>query len=166
MSLEDIQKKQAEVTRAAMAIAEEKDPEKILEMAAKVQKQALELEKMCRALEAAMTPPDFQGKETTVKLTADQKQRITEQTGVGIEVVTVYDNRKKVWSRELPLGRVEPREIEKEALKEAARLKAISVTKTQVEGIIKQLKAVNVPELADFIAELERDPTMGRHKKK
>ena len=111
--------------------------------------------------------PMLQGglKETLAKLTPDQKQRVTESTGVGIEVVTLRDSKKRVWSRELPLGRVAPREIEKAATKEAARLKLISETRTQVEKIIKQLEALNVPELAEPIAELRKDPTLGHGKK-
>jgi hypothetical protein len=35
-----------------------------------------------------------------------------------------------------------------------------------VEKIIKQLEALNVPEIADQIAELKRDPTLGLAKKK
>jgi hypothetical protein len=35
-----------------------------------------------------------------------------------------------------------------------------------VEKIIKQLEALDVPEIADQIAELKRDPTLGLAKKK
>src|SRR5436309_7699536 len=109
MSLEDIQKKQAAMARKAASLVDEKDPEKILEVAAKLQADALDLEKACRNLEAALLPPDFEGKETVVKLTPDQKARITEQTGVGIEVVHLHDSKKRVWSHELTVGKVSPR---------------------------------------------------------
>jgi len=165
MGLEDIQKKQANAAKAAQKMVEEKDPQRILEMAEQLQKQVGELEKMALAFAAAMTPQDSEGPETMVKLTPDQKQRVTESTGVGIEVVTLHDSKKRVWSRELSLGKVEPREIEKEATKEAARLRLISDTKTQVEKIIKQLEALNVPELAEPIAQMRKDPTMGLGKK-
>ena|SRR5438132_4644643 len=163
--MESIQKKQAEAARSMMKIAEEKDPKAILEMAEALQKQVGDLQKMALAFAAAVTPQDPEGQETMVKLTPDQKQRVTESTGVGIEVVTLRDTKKRVWSRELPLGRVAPREIEKAATKEAARLKLISETRTQVEKIIKQLEALNVPELAEPIAELRKDPTLGHGKK-
>ena len=94
-----------------------------------------------------------------------QRQRITEQTGVGIETVTLRDSRQKKWSRDLPLGKVEPREIERMAAEQAAQSRLIHDTRVQVEKIIKELKALNVPEIADQIAELERDPTLGLAKK-
>ncbi len=164
--LAEIERKQAAMVKAAMKIAEEKDPEKILEMAAEVQKMGVELEKAARAFEAAMTPPESTGPEVVVKLTPEQKQRVTEQTGVGVEVVTLHDSKKRVWSHELSIGKVEPREIEKEAAKEAARLRLISDTKTAVEKIIKQLESYDVPELKPYIDELRKDPTLGRGKKK
>jgi hypothetical protein len=60
----------------------------------------------------------------------------------------------------------EPRLIEKMAAKQAAQSRLIQETRTQVEKIIKQLEALNVPEIADQIAELRRDPTLGLAKKK
>src|SRR5260221_4505555 len=164
--LPDIERKQAEMVKAAQKIAEEKDPEKILAMAAEVQKLGVALEKMARGFEAALTPSDPQGPEVLVKLTPEQKQRITEQTGVGIEVVTLHDSSKRVWSHELSIGKVSSRDIEKEATKEAARLRLISETKTQVGKTLNRLEALNVPELKETIDELRRDPTLGRGKKK
>jgi len=166
MSLEDIQKRQAKLAHKAASLADEKDPQKILDVAAELQAECADLEKAARNLEKALMPPDFEGKGTVVKLTADQRRRITEQTGVGLEEVTVHDSRKKVWSQELPRGTVEPREIEAEAAREAARLRRISMTKESVEKIVKDLKALNVPELADYIAQLEKDPTLGLAGKK
>ncbi len=165
MSLEDLQRKQAKAADAAMKMTEEKDPQALLEMAAALQERTRDLEKAAKNLAAAVAPQEPTGQAVRVQLTPDQKQRITEQTGVGVEVVTVYDTKKKMWSRDLPLGRIEPREIEKMAAQQAAQSKLISETRTQVEKIVKQLKALNVPEIADKIEELERDPTLGLGKK-
>jgi len=164
--LDELQKKQAEATKYAMRILEEKDPQRILEMAAEMQKKAAELEKMGRAIEAALTPDYGESKEVLVRLTPEQKDRITEQTGVGIEEVTLHDSKKRVWSQDFASGKVEPREVEKEAAKEAARLRAIAETKKNVEHIIKELEKLDVPELKETLDELKRDPTLGRHKKK
>ena len=166
MSLEDLQRQQANAAKAAMKLTEETDPERILEMAGEIQARCKDLEKAAKALAATVAPQEPTGQEVRVTLTPDQKQRITEQTGVGVEVVTVYDSKKKMWSRDLPLGKIEPREIEKMAAQQAAQSKLISETRSQVEKIIKQLKALNVPEIADQIAELEKDPTLGLGKKK
>lgn len=160
--LEQLQRKQAEATRFAMRIAEERHPQRVLEMAAEMQARAAELEKMGRALERALAPAEATSAAVRVRLTSEQKERVTEQTGVGLETVTLHDTEKRIWSRDLPLGKVDPREVEKEAAKEAARLKLVSETRRQVESIIQQLEALDVPELAETIAGLRRDPTLGR----
>jgi hypothetical protein len=64
------------------------------------------------------------------------------------------------------MPRVDPREIEKEAARQAIETMMIIETRKQVENIIKQLEAVNVPELKETIEELKRDPTLGRARKK
>jgi hypothetical protein len=163
--LAELQGKQAEAAQYATRIGEEQDPQRVLEMAAEMQKKAAELEKMGRGIERALTPVETTGAAVEVALTSEQKERVTRQTGVGLESVTVHDSKRRMWSRDLPLGKVDPREIEKEAAKEAARLRLISETRRQVEGIVQQLEALNVPELAETIAELRRDPTLGRGRK-
>lgn len=163
--LEQLQQKQAEAARYAMRIAEERDPQRVLEMAAEMQAKAAELEKMGLALERALSPAGTVSGAVRVELTSEQKERVTAQTGVGLETVTLHDTKKRLWSRDLPLGKVDPREIEKEAAKEAARLKLLAETRRQVESIIRQLEALAVPELAETIAGLRRDPTLGRGRK-
>lgn len=163
--IEEIRRKQADTAKLAMKMVDEKDPERLKEMAEQVQARCKELEKMAMGLAAAITPQNPSGEEIQVRLTDEQRQRITEQTGVGIEVVTLRDSKDKKWSRDLPLGRVEPREIERMAAEQAAQSVLIRETRKHVEKIIKELKALDVPEIADRIAELERDPTLGLAKK-
>lgn len=164
--LDDLQRKQADAAKYAMKMLDAKDdPERLKEMTEELQERCKALEKMAKGIEAAMTPQEATGQQVLVRLTDDQKKRITEQTGVGIEVVTLHDTKKKMWSRDLPLGKVEPREIEKMAAQEAAKSRLISETRGQVEKIIKQLKALNVPEIEEQIAQLEKDPTLGLGKK-
>ena len=164
--IDELLKKQAEATAYALSMVEEKDPQKILEMAAEMQKKGAALEKMARSIEAAMMGDggSATGGETTVALTPEQRARITEGTGVGMEVVTLRDSKDKAWSKEMP--RVDPREIEKEAARQAIETMMIIETRKQVENIIRQLEAVNVPELKETIEELKRDPTLGRARKK
>jgi hypothetical protein len=161
----EVQRKQADTAKLAMKMVEEKDPERLKELAEQVQARCKELEKMARGLAAAITPQDPVGQEVQVRLTEEQRQRITEQTGVGIEVVTLRDTKDRKWSRDLPLGKVEPREIERMAAEQAAQSVLVRETRGHVEKIIKQLKALNVPEIEERIAELERDPTLGLAKK-
>src|ERR1700694_6000203 len=100
----------------------------------------------------AMTMVEENAAEGRVRLTPDHRKRIAEQTGVGIEAVTLRDSGGKSWSRELPA--TEPRVVEALAARQAAQSRLVMETRTQVEKIVKQLKALNVPELAETIAEL------------
>lgn len=160
--LAELQKRQAEAAQIAARMAQEQDPDRILALAAEVQKRAAEIEKMGRAFEAGLAPAAASGGSIEVALTRDQKERVTQQTGVGVERVTLHDARGRVWARDFALGKVHPREVEKEAAKEAARLRLIAQTRQQVEAIAAQLEALNVPELDAVVADLRRDPTLGR----
>lgn len=157
--INELLKKQEDAVRFAMKMVDEKDPERLKEMAAQVLERTQALERMARGMEAALTPQGRSGGETTVILTDDQRARITEQTGVGMQTVTLNDEPQRVWGREMPT--TEPREIEKLAAKQAAASRLIIETRKQVEIIIKELEKVGVPELDETIRELKRDPTLG-----
>jgi hypothetical protein len=161
--LDDLRKKQADMAKLAAGMVNEKDPVRLLEMAGALRERGKELERMARAIEAFYTPKVPIGPETRVVLTKAQRERIAEQTGVGLEVVVLRDTPEKRWSRQM--SAIEPREIEKEAAKQAAEARLIVETRTQVEQIIKLLEKQNVPQLAETIAELKRDPTLGLAKK-
>ncbi len=164
MSLEDLQKKQAEAAQFAMKMVKEKDPKVLQEMAEALQAKCAGLLNLAKGLAAAWPQAAETGPETVVKLTPAQRERIVEQTKVGLESVTLRDTQKMQWSKKM--GSITPREVEAAAAKEAAQLRLISETRTQVEKIVKELKKLNVPELADAIAEMERDPTLGLSQKK
>jgi Tfp pilus assembly ATPase PilU len=157
--LGELQKKHTEAARFASGMAEEKDPERLKEMAKQLQARCAELGRMARALEAAMTPSGGSGAETRVALTPEQRQRIAEQTGSGVEMVTLRDSAERAWSRQMP--GVAPREIEAMAARDAAASRLRAETRTQVEKIIRELEKLDVPELAETLAELRRDPTLG-----
>jgi hypothetical protein len=160
----ELQRKQADTAKLAMKMVDEKDPERLKELAEQIQARTRDLEKMALNIAAAAAPQEQSGgAEVRVLLTPDQRERIAEQTGVGLEAVTLRDSGGKRWSRELPA--TEPRVVEALAARQAAQSRLVMETRTQVEKIVKQLKALNVPELAETIAELERDPTLGQGKK-
>jgi hypothetical protein len=164
MGLEDLQKKQQSIANDAKKMLEEKDPKVLLEMAEKMKEKCDGLLNMAKSIAGQFPQEREIGPQTVVKLTPDQRERLVEGTGVGMETVTLKDTEKKLWSRQMT--KVTAREIEAEATKEAARLRLISDTKAQVGKIIKELKKVDVPELAETIAELERDPSLGLSGKK
>src|SRR5438105_12454198 len=95
----DIERKQADTAKTAQKLVQEKDPKRILELAEEVQKKTGELLKMALSFQAAMAPQETTGPETQVKLTPEQKERVTQQTGVGIEVVTLHDSKKRSWTK-------------------------------------------------------------------
>jgi hypothetical protein len=152
--LAELLKKQADAARFAARMAEEKDPQRLQEMAEQVQARCAELARTARALEAQFAPAAT-GNETRVALTPEQRQRVAEQTGVGIEVVTLRDTADRPWSRQM--AHVSPREIEAMAAKQAAASRLKAETRKQVEQIIRELEKLELPELAETIAGLRRE---------
>lgn len=161
--LADLQQKQADAAKLAMRMVDEKDPARLQELAGELQERCAALEKMARGMEAAWTPPGGTGAEVRVLLTAEQRERIAQQTGVGVELVVLNDSPERAWSKEMPT--VEPREIERLAAQQAAASRLRMETQKQVEKIIHELEKLNVPELAGTIAELKKDPTLGLARK-
>ena len=152
-NLGELQKKQAEAASFALRMAEEKDPDRLKAMAEQLQARCAELGRMAKGLEAALAPTGG-GAETRVLLTAEQQKRIADQTGVGVEVVTLRDTSGRAWSKSM--GSVEPREIEAMAARQAAVSRLKAETRTRVEKIIQELEKLAIPELADTIADLRR----------
>jgi hypothetical protein len=152
--LSELQKKQAEAAGFALRMAEEKDPDRLKAMAEQLQARCAELGAMAHALEAALTPAGASGVETRVLLTAEQRKRIADQTGIGVEVVTLRDTSERVWSKSM--ASMEPREIEAMAARQASASRLKSETRERVEKIIQELEKLQVPELADTIAGLRR----------
>src|ERR671934_1046717 len=157
--LAELQKKQADAASFAARMAEEKDPERLKQMAEQLQARCAELGSMARALEAAMTPAAAAGSETRVVLTPDQRKRVAEQTGVGVEVVTLRDTAARPWSKQM--ATVEPREVEAMAARQAAASRLKAETRERVEKIVRELEKLEVPELAETIGELRRRPPLG-----
>jgi len=151
----DLQQKHADTARFAAAMAAEKDPQRLQDLAGELQKRCQELGKMARALEAALTPAAPSGPETRVALTAEQRKRIAEQTGAAIEVVTLHDSADRAWSKEM--SKATPSEIEALAAKEAAASRLRAETRKQVEMIVREMEKLDVPGLAETIAQLRRD---------
>lgn len=163
-NLDELQRKQADTVKLALQMVDEKDPERLQALADQVLAKTQALEKAALGLAAAATVPDRGGGERVrVLLTTEQRERIAGQTGVGVEAVTLQDSGGRSWSAEMPT--TEPRVIEKLAAAQAAASRLTAETRKHVEGIIKQLKALDVPELEETIRELERDPTLGQGKK-
>ena len=152
--LAELLQKQGDAARLAVEMAGEQDPQRRQEIAGQLEKRCAELERMAKAL-AAASAAEAGGAETRVVLTPEQRQRVAEQTGVGVEVVTLRDTAERAWSRQMP--QVEPREIEAMAARQAAATRLRTETRKQVEQIIRELEKLEVPELAETLAALRRD---------
>jgi len=150
-----LQEKQAEAARFATEMADEKDPQRLQQMAEQLRARCAELGRMAKALEAAVLPAGAPGTETRVALTAEQRKRIAEQTGAAVETVTLQDTADRAWSKEMP--KVEPREVEAMAARQAAASRLRAETRAQAEKIIRELEKLDVPELAETIAGLRRE---------
>jgi hypothetical protein len=157
--LEELEKKQRDLKPLIDKLAKEKDPAELQRLAAKLQERVKELEKSAMNLAAAAAPlgPRNDSGETRVTLTPDQRARIAEQTGVGMETL-VMDRDAAAWARAMPTA--EKRIIELQALKQAS----VSVMKREkqkaVDKLIKELKKIEdpTPEVQEIIAQLEKDP--------
>src|SRR5437879_12606009 len=100
--LAELERKQADAAKFALKMVDEKDPARLKEMAEQLQERCKDLEKMAKGIEAAWAPKGGGGEETHVVLTKEQRERITEQTGVGIEVVTLTDTPDRKWAQLMP----------------------------------------------------------------
>ena len=152
--LAELLRKQADAARFAAQMAEEKDPQRLQEMAEQLQVRCADLGRMAEGLARAVGAPSG-GPETRVMLTPEQRQRVAEQTGVGIEMVTLRDTQARQWSTQMPS--VDPREVEAAAAAQAAEARLRAETRSQVERIVRELEKLDVPELAETIASLRRE---------
>ena len=93
---------------------------------------------MARALEAPLRPAPT-GTETRVALTPEQRARIAEQTGVGIEVVTLRDTADRAWSRQIAAPRAARGRGDGRASRRRSR-GSKAETRRQVEQIVGELE--------------------------
>jgi hypothetical protein len=155
--LDDLQRKQADLARSAAKMANEKDPDALLKLAESIQERAAGLERMAKNIAAAATPgAGNTGPSTTVVLTRDQRERIAEATGIGLETVTVHDTRELKFSKDM--SKIRPGAIEKLATLQAGQMKLEVEVKAAVEKLLKKLRSYERPELQETIDELARDP--------
>src|SRR5438270_13517414 len=90
-SLEELEKKQRDIKPLVEKLQKAKGDE-VVKIAKQIAEKTKELEKSALALAAAATPEGARnvgGPETTVLLTPDQKKRVVEGTGVGLETVVL-----------------------------------------------------------------------------
>jgi transposase len=141
-SVEEIQRKQAKMVEKAEALAEKTDANEIIEAAKKLTEDAKELERMAKGLEKAFAPPPGAVGNTRVLLTAEQRQRIAEATGLGMEVVIMPGNSAEL---NASMRTMDPAKVEAEALKQVAERVLVLERRKALTKIIKQLEK-EIPE--------------------
>lgn len=161
-SMEEIEAKQKKMAALGMEMTEVTDTDKLAEMAKKMQEMGKELEKTCKALAASFgTFPE--GEEVRVELTADQRARLVEATGVPMELLTVHD-RDGTFKASMPTR--QKAEIERIAALHMTG-KAVSKTRAKsVDKLVKTLEDLNEPSLQETIDLIKKDPSLDELKKK
>src|SRR5437763_17059735 len=115
-------------------------------MAERLRESCVERANMAKALEAAMTPAGAAGPETRVALTPEQSKRVAEQTGVGVEVVTVRDTVARPWPQQM--ASVEPRGIEAPAARPGAAPRLTRETRERAGPGVRARERRGVPGVA------------------
>jgi len=157
--LAEIERKQREIGELARRMVGIKDVDELQKMGKEIAAKAKDLEKSALALVAASTPNEGRhvGGEVRVVLTKDQRQRIVEQTGVGMDTL-VIDEDAAGWMRRMP--GTEKRVIELKALQQAGKSIVAEAKDKRVKTLIKTLEDVpdKSPELIEVIEQLKTDP--------
>ena len=158
MGLAELEAQQAKVAKAAMSLGElTDDPKALLEKAAQVAEMAKDLEKSALRLAADLEKTMGGGKEETVVLTPDQRERIAATTGVAMETLVVRDADGS-FARAMPS--TQKMIIERMAARQAAVSATKKAKRDAVDKLVRQLKKLEVPELDDLIRAIEDDPSL------
>jgi hypothetical protein len=130
-----------------------------MRLAEQIQQKAKELEKMARSMASAALPkgrPPDKG-EVRVILTPEQRKRVAEASGVGIDAVVVD---KDVAVFNARMMSMQKHLIERIALQQAGDESARIERKKACEKLAKKLEQSDpiTPELQEMIDQLKRDP--------
>ena len=164
-SLEDIERKQKDLYPLIEKL-QNAEGEEAVKIAKQLEAKAREIEAAATALAKAATPegPRNVSGETTVALTSDQKERVVEKTGVGLQAV-ILRGPPEEWERKLP--KMPKQDIEKIAYAQAAEQKMRMAKDKAVGDLLKELKSIPdpVPELKEAIDVLEKEGPEGLEKR-
>ena len=155
-SLEDIERKQKSIQPLLEQIAQETDADRIQELAKQIAQMAQELGQMAAGLEKAYAQAKGDG-ETRVLLTKDQRERVSQATGVALDAVVLPG--ADIWDPQMP--KMSPATIERLAMASVADRKLKEEKRKAVQSILKQLEAAvgddPAPETKAAIEQFKRD---------
>jgi hypothetical protein len=172
ITMDELLAKQRAMSDKAQSLAAEKDVEKIQRITEELAEEGRALEELARAFERqelAKAGPPPKGKLEVV-LTADQRARVKNLTGVDMQSVVIADE-AGVLSKAMPYTK--PRDIEElainEALKQASLKDADGKMRAALDDAIREIEASGYGEVLTELERLKADPNwLGGilHKKK
>ena len=148
--MDQLLRKQREMSDKASSLAAEKDTEKLQRLTAELEQEGRELEELAKAFEKqelAKAGPPPKGKLEVV-LTKEQRERVKKQTGVDMPSVVIADE-AGVLSKAMP--HTSPRDIEQlamnEARKQASLRDADGKMRAAVDDAIRQIEQAGTPDV-------------------
>jgi hypothetical protein len=172
IKMDELLAKQRVMSEKAESLAYEKDVDKIQRITAELEQEGRALEALAldfQKQELAKAGPPPKGKLEVV-LTAAQRERVKNITGVDMKSVIVADE-AGVLSKAMP--NTSPRDIEQLAINEARKLAVLkdadAKMRVALEDAIKEIEAVGFGEVLQELDRLKADPNwLGGllHKKK
>ncbi len=161
LTIDDLMKKQQTMLDIMLRMPEERDSERITEMARQLEREAKELEALAKEFEtqelAKAGPPPRGSLE--IVLTAAQRKRVLDETGVKMETLTVRDE-SGVLSKSMPF--TDPKRIELMALAEARRRKMTTegdaAMRAEVQNLLAEIEGQGTGEVRQMLEELKQDP--------
>jgi 5'-deoxynucleotidase YfbR-like HD superfamily hydrolase len=158
MGIEEIDSRQRRIAKAAQELVDLKDdPKALLEKAAELADAAKELEKAALGLAASVDSRAGGGKDVTVVLTPDQRERINENTGVAMETLVVRDP-DGAFARAMPAA--QKMIIERMANRQATVIALRKARREALEKLVKELGKLDAPGIDAIIKAIEEDPTL------
>jgi hypothetical protein len=157
VTMEELQKKAAELVKMMERVANEADPEKFAAIAREIEAEAKKFEQLGAAYvqEARKQVRPM----TTVVLTPDQRKRIQAKTGITMETIDLPDDAART-SKLMPVTRTEL--IEHLALEEAKRRKAAAEAAAkamvEVDKALANIDNLNIAALTEQLEEKRKDP--------
>lgn len=161
ISMEQLLRKQREMSTKASSLAAEKDVEKLQRLTAELEQEGRELEELALAFqkqELAKAGPPPKGKLEVV-LTKEQRERVKKQTGVDMPTVLIADE-AGVLSKAMP--HTSPRDIEQIAMNEARKQAALRDSdgkmRAAVDDALRQIEQAGTPAVQEELERLKADP--------
>jgi hypothetical protein len=159
VTMEQMVKKAHDMQKLADEAGKEMDPEKAREYAERLLAEGRALEKMGEQMRAEATKKRGGLGRVEVVLTAQQRKRVHDKTGIALESL-IIDDEAGAMNQSMPMAR--PEYIEKLAMEEAERRKhaaeAERMVRAELDRAMAEIEAVGVAELSEQLEKLKQDP--------